>query len=81
MKVTLRYHALLREKTGRAAEALEFPAGATVAFALERFASAYPALDGLRATLQAALNDEFARPADALRDGDTLDLFPPFGGG
>jgi molybdopterin converting factor small subunit len=38
-------------------------------------------LGGLEKALKIAVNDEFALPGDALKDGDAVDLLPPFGGG
>ena len=81
MQITLRYHALLREKTGRSDERLELPAGASAAEALARFFAKYPALAALEKSLQVAVNDEFAARGQALHEGDCLDLLPPFGGG
>ena len=81
MDVIVRYHALLRERTGRAEEPCALPAGATVAAVLARFAGRYPTLAGLGPSLRAAVNDEFAAPDALLRDGDIVDLLPPFGGG
>lgn len=81
MIVTLRYHALLREKTGKTEEALDLPPGAAVGDALKRFAAKYAALAPLLPSLQVAVNDEFAARDGKLRDGDVVDLLPPFGGG
>lgn len=81
MKVTVRYHAILREETGRAEEPFELPSGSGVKDVLAHFFAAYPELGGLEKSLKVAVNDEFAQPGDALKDGDTVDLLPPFGGG
>ena len=81
MIVTLHYHALLREKTGRMEEHLSLLAGATAGEALEAFFDKYPALVGLNSSLHLAVNDEFVARGDMLREGDRLDLLPPFGGG
>jgi len=81
MIITLRYHALLREKTGLAQEHFELPSGALAAEALARFFTKYPSLTGLDKSLHLAVNDEFVGRGEMLREGDKLDLLPPFGGG
>ena len=81
MQVTVQYHALLREKTGRTDESLALPAGAKVQDLLSNFALRYPGLAPLLPSLTVAVNDEFATPPQVLKTGDRIDLLPPFGGG
>lgn len=81
MRITLRYHALLRERTGCAAEPADLPDGSNAGAALEYFFARHPALQGLRAAVKLAVNDEFAAADAPLKTGDTVDVLPPFGGG
>ena len=81
MTVTVRYHALLRERTGLHQEEIELPAGATLAEVLARFSARFEALRGLVPSLHIAINDDFAQASDPLCDGDRVDLLPPYGGG
>ena len=79
------YFAWLRERMGRADEALPVPDGVTdvaglVAWLAARDpagASAFAEPDLVRA----AVNQEFADPRTPLRPGDEVALFPPVTGG
>jgi molybdopterin converting factor small subunit len=82
MRVTVRYHALLREKVGRDAETLEIAAAqACVKDVIDAFVHAHPTCEKIAPALNIALNEEMVRHDALVRDGDTLDLMPPFGGG
>jgi len=81
MRITLRYHALLRERTGCAEEPAELPEGSNAGAALDHFFARHPALRGLRAAVKLAVNDEFAATDVPLKAGDMVDVLPPFGGG
>lgn len=84
MQVRVLYFASLREKFGRAAEALELAEAATVADLLallrarggvwaEALAEGRP--------VRAARNQDMARPGTALAEGDEVAFFPPVTGG
>jgi molybdopterin converting factor small subunit len=79
MQVTVHYHALLRERTGLAAERMELAEGATTRQLLALFSARYPALQALLPSLSVAINDEFAGVEQVLGPGDRVDLLPPFG--
>lgn len=81
MRVTCLYFASLRELAGVPSEALELPAGATIADAVEVLRARHPALPPMTGAFRLALNQAFARPADPLADGDELALLPPVSGG
>lgn len=51
------------------------------ASALEQLLTAYPALRRFGKSLLFAVNQEYARPEQAIRDGDELAIFPPVSGG
>ena len=79
------YFARLRERVGRAEEALALPAGvATVgdlaAWLRARDAAGAAAFADL-ATVRAAVNQAFAPPDTPLADGDEVAFFPPVTGG
>ncbi|HEY3325493.1 MAG TPA: MoaD/ThiS family protein [Planctomycetota bacterium] len=80
--LNLRYHALLREKTSCAGETLSLPgAEARVADVRAAFAEKYPSAARLAPLLHFAVNNQIVGADAVVRDHDTIDLMPPFGGG
>jgi MoaE-MoaD fusion protein len=82
VQISVRLFAILRERAGRSALELELPDGATVADAIDRLREE-PGLDEPleRIRVAAAVNREYAAPADRLSAGDELALVPPVSGG
>src|SRR5436190_151266 len=79
-RVTVRYHALLREKTGLNSEAFEISlASACVSDVLAAFVKRHAAFERLAPALHVAIQDEIVSREQAVRDDETLDLMPPFG--
>jgi molybdopterin synthase catalytic subunit/molybdopterin converting factor small subunit len=82
VRISVRLFAILRERAGRSALELELPEGSTVADAIDRLREepglAVP-LERIR--IAAAVNREYASPADRLTAGDELALVPPVSGG
>ena len=81
MRIAVLYFAVFREKLGRDSEALELPAGATVATAIEALAARHEVIAKLRGRFRVAVNQDFSDDAHALADGDELALIPPVAGG
>jgi molybdopterin synthase catalytic subunit len=81
MKIQVRYFAVLRERLRMDDEALELPAGATVAAAVDALAARHDAVRTLRGRFQTAVNQEMVPASTALADGDELVLIPPVAGG
>jgi molybdopterin converting factor subunit 1 len=81
MQVTVRLFATLRQLAGWARQPLELPDGATVAAALVELDRQYPQLAVAKRTIYIAVNQEYARGAHVLRDGDEVAIFPPVSGG
>jgi molybdopterin synthase sulfur carrier subunit len=82
LKVTVLYFAAVRELVGQDEEALELPASVTtVADLAAHLPLVHQALSGRLAAVRFARNEEFARGADALAEGDTVALIPPVAGG
>ena len=80
--VQLLFFGAARDAAGGASEGtLEVGAPATVANALALLFTHHPALARFGRSLLVAVNQEYARPTDALRDGDELAVFPPVSGG
>ena len=79
------YFAWLRERIGRAEEALILPPGVTTVAGLVDVLVArgggYAAAFQTRRTVRCAVNQEFADPLATLHPGDEVAFFPPVTGG
>lgn len=77
------YFAWLRERVGRAEEALALPQGvATVAALRQHLINRGPAYASLaQPTVRVAVNQTMAGPETALGPGDEVAFFPPVTGG
>lgn len=76
MSITVRFFASVRERLGKAQEVIDSADINTVADVWKR--SAQTSLPG---NLLAAVNMEYARPEQSVRDGDEVAFFPPVTGG
>jgi molybdopterin synthase sulfur carrier subunit len=86
VKVRVVYLARLREAFATAGESLALPAGsdATVAAVLEALrqrGGPFAAELAPGRAVRVAINHAMAKPADGIRDGDEVALFPPVTGG
>ncbi len=82
IKITVLYFAAVRELVGQDEESLELPASVlTIGDLAAHLPRVHEALGGRLAAVRFARNEEFARAADALADGDTVALIPPVAGG
>lgn len=83
--LTILYFAWLRERVGRAEEALALPSGVrTVAELVEHLAALGPghaAAFANRRSVRCAVNQEFAPASAVLHPGDEVAFFPPVTGG
>lgn len=79
--VRMKYFAAARERAGVQEEAVELPAGSTVAALLELLVQRHPALKPLLPHVRVAVNQEFAAVADPVPDGAEVALIPPVAGG
>ncbi|MFT3955571.1 MAG: MoaD/ThiS family protein [Piscinibacter sp.] len=83
MKIQVRYFASIREALG-AGEAIELPAGATVAAARDALigrGGAHAAALARGRALRSALNQSLCDESATLVDGAELAFFPPVTGG
>jgi len=76
MSITVRFFASVRERLGKAQEVIDSAGINTVADVWKQ--SARIALPN---NLLAAVNMEYARPDQPVRDGDEVAFFPPVTGG
>ncbi len=79
------YFAWMRERMGRSEEDLSLPPGVVTVGALVDWLRARDAAGASAfaeaAIVRAAVNQEFAQPDTAIRDGDEVAFFPPVTGG
>lgn len=76
--ITVHYFAGIRELTGTATEELSL-SGKTVGQLKEELIKKYPSLQ--ESSIQFAVNEEYALPAELLVAGDVVALIPPVSGG
>ena len=81
MRVTLLYFAAARERAGVSSETFELPEASTAAQALAAACDRHPALQAIVGKLRVAVDQDFASPDRALRDGSEVALIPPVSGG
>lgn len=81
MSVEVRYFAILRERTGREAEAFDLPAGATVKDARAAVAARHPDIAPLLPRIAVAVNHTVVADDHPLSAGDEVALLPPVSGG
>jgi molybdopterin synthase sulfur carrier subunit len=79
--VKVRFFARLREQAGVENEALQVPVGSTLADVYDTLRASHPALEADRASVRAALNQEFVDWASKVSDGDEIAFIPPVSGG
>jgi molybdopterin converting factor small subunit len=79
MRVRMLYFGVLREMLGGGEALLEVADGAIVADVLNVYRERIPAFAW--DSIAVAVNREYARPGDGLKDGDEVALLPPVSGG
>jgi molybdopterin converting factor subunit 1 len=78
MRVKVLYFGVLKESLGRVSEEVELAEGARVADLMARYEN--ESSEWMR-SIAVAVNREYARGEDVLRDGDEVALLPPVSGG
>jgi molybdopterin converting factor subunit 1 len=81
MRVRVLYFGVLKEIFGRESEALELEDGALVADLLRSYRGRELGAARFWESIAVAVNQEYARGEDLLRDGDEVALLPPVSGG
>jgi molybdopterin converting factor subunit 1 len=81
MRVRVLYFGVLKEIFSRENEMLEVAEGTDVAALLRMYRNRGRAPSSLWDSLAVAVNQEYARAEDPLRDGDEVALLPPVSGG
>ena len=79
MRLKVLYFGVLKDLLGRGSVEMEMAEGASVADLLGRHRASSPA--AVWESIAVAVNQEYARGADVLKDGDEVALLPPVSGG
>lgn len=81
MNIQVLFFGACREAINTSEFVLELSAPANVAQAFSTLRERFPILENFGNSLLFAINEEHARLDDAIKDGDTLAIFPPVSGG
>jgi MoaE-MoaD fusion protein len=75
------FFGVLRDIAGVREETVEVPDGSRLSSVYDLYATRFPRLKDMSASIVLALNQQFAKPGDAVRDGDEVAFLPPVSGG
>lgn len=81
MRVTVRLFARLRDIAGASELAREIAPGATIETVWRELAREFPALNEYERSISSALNADYARMDQTVREGDEVAFLPPVSGG
>jgi molybdopterin converting factor subunit 1 len=81
MRIRVLYFGVLKDAFGCESEELELVEGATVADLLGAFRGREVGPKGFWDSIAVAVNQEYAKAGDVLKEGDELALLPPVSGG
>jgi MoaE-MoaD fusion protein len=81
MQVRVLFFGRLKDLAGRGSELLTLPERATVSDVFTHYEETTPKLGEFAASIAISLNQEFAGPGAALKEGDEIAFLPPVSGG
>ena len=81
MRVTVRLFARLRDIAGAAELSREAASGDTIGSVWRQLVLEYPDFAGYERSISSAVNADYARMDQPLRDGDEIAFLPPVSGG
>jgi len=81
MRVTVRLFARLRDIAGASELARDVAPGATIGTVWRQLAADFPALAQYERSISSAVNADYARMDQVLREGDEVAFLPPVSGG
>ena len=81
MRVTVRLFARLHDIAGQSEVVCDVTPGATIGTVWRQLAGLYPELDAYERSISSAVNADYARMDQVLRDGDEVAFLPPVSGG
>jgi len=81
MRVCVLYFGVLKDLVGHGRSEMDLAEGASVAELLEAHRGLAEGRERLWESIAVAVNQEYARAGDVLKDGDEVALLPPVSGG
>jgi molybdopterin converting factor subunit 1 len=81
MRVTVRLFARLRDIAGAAELSRDIAAGATIRTVWQQLTGEFPELGAYERSISSAVNADYARMDQVLREGDEVAFLPPVSGG
>jgi molybdopterin converting factor subunit 1 len=81
VRVTVRLFARLRDIAGGGELVREAPPGATIRSLWRQLVAEYPELERYERSISAAVNADYARMEQPVKDGDEVAFLPPVSGG
>ncbi len=81
MRVCVLYFGVLKDVVGRGRSEMDLAEGASVAELLEAHRGLAKGAESVWDSIAVAVNQEYARAGDVLKDGDEVALLPPVSGG
>ena len=81
MRIRVLFFGVLRDVVGVREDSLEIPQGGHLEAVFEHYASRFPRLREMSASIVPALNQQFSSLAAPLADGDEVAFLPPVSGG
>jgi molybdopterin converting factor subunit 1 len=81
VRVTVRLFARLRDIAGAAELSRDVGAGATIGSVWHQLVQEFPELARYERSISTAVNADYARMDQAVRDGDEVAFLPPVSGG
>ena len=81
MRVRVLYFGVLKDVCGGGGEEMDLPNGASVGDLMMGCRARHEEAAEVWGSIAVAINQEYARAGDTLRDGDEVALLPPVSGG
>ena len=81
MRVTVRLFARLRDIAGSPELVRDVASGATIVSVWQQLVNEFPELAGYETSISTALNADYARMDQMVREGDEIAFLPPVSGG
>jgi|SRR5579862_9137422 len=81
VRIRVLFFGVLRDIVGQREDSLEVPDGGRLGSVFEHYASRFPKIREMSASLVLALNQSFSEPGAPLAEGDEVAFLPPVSGG